>query len=223
MNGMNLFESIGPLSWPLLLLGVLGITVFFERIFYLQKVQIKANDFLEGILNLLRSGRTLEALTLCEETRGPVPSIIRAGLLYRNRKDDEIRGAIQSVAMVEIPLLEGRQRLLEVIAGLSPLVGLLGTVLAGVNALQVLSTAGRTAESANFAGDLSTALVTTAAGLAISITAYCGRRLLESRTDSVIRDMEWVAHGLFSFLSVEYEENEPAKSEDSGADGTSES
>ena len=219
MSGLNLFEAMGHLGWPLLLLSVLGFTVFFERIFYLQKVQIKANDFLDGILNLLRSGRTLEALTLCEETRGPVSSIIRAGLLHRNREDDEIRGAIQSVAMVEIPLLEGRQRLLEVIAGTSPLIGLLGTILAGVNALQNLSAAGRTAESADFAGDLSAALVTTAVGLAISITAYCGRMLLESRTDSVVRDMEWAAHGLYGFLSVEYEEVEPADNENAEAAG----
>lgn len=209
MIGLHLFDAMGHFGWLFLILGALGLTVFFERIFYLQKVQIKANDFLEGILNLLKSGRSLEALTLCEETRGPVPSIVRAGLLYRDRSEDEIRRAIQSVAMVEIPLLEGRQRLLDVIAGLSPLLGLLGTVSAGVNALQNLSDAGRAAESANFAGDLSMALVTTAGGLAISITAYCGRRLLESRTDSILRDMELAAHGLVGFLSVEYEQRAP--------------
>ena len=145
----------------------------------------------------------MEALTLCEETRGSVAAIIRAALLYRKRQNQEIQDAIHAVAMLEIPSLEKRQGLLGVIAVLSPLLGLLGTVLSCLEALQRLGQQERAANSVDFASDLSTALITTVIGLVIGLAAYCGREFLRSRIDSIVRDMEWAAHEIFRYLTVE--------------------
>ena len=202
MNQPNIFEAAGPLSWPLLCLGALAITIFLERVIFLQKTKIKTSEFLDGITNLLKSNRWLEALTLCEETQGSVSAIMRAALLHRKSQNQEIQDAIHAVAMLEIPSLEKRQGLLAVIAGLSPLFGLLGTALACLEALQRLSQQERSANSADFASDLSTALITTVLGLVIALAAYCGREFLRSRMDSIVRDMEWAAHEIFRYLTV---------------------
>ena len=203
MNHPNIFETAGLLSWPLLGLGAMAITIFLERVIYVQKTQIKASEFLDGIINLLKSSRLLEALTLCEETRGPVAAIIRSALLQHKSQNQEIRDVIHTVAILEIPSLEKRQGLLGVIAGLSPLLGLLGTVLACLEALQRLGQQERAANSVDFASDLSTAFVTTVIGLVIAIVAYCAREFLRSRTDSIVRDMEWAANEIFRVLTVE--------------------
>ena len=200
MKYLNIFDVAGPVAWPLLGMAVFGITVFFERTTFFQKVQINASDFLDGIINLLKKNRFLEALTLCEETRGPVAALVRAALLHRNSSRQEIQEAIQSVAMLEIPTLAKRQRLLGTVAGLSPMLGLLGSVLACLDSLQRL---GSPATTVNLNPDFSSALLTTAFALSISMLAYCGKEFLRSRVDSIIRDMEWSAHGIYRYLTLE--------------------
>lgn len=200
MKYLNVFDVAGPVAWPLLGMAVFGITVFFERTTFFQKVQINASDFLDGIINLLKKNRSLEALTLCEETRGPVAALVRAALLHRNSSKQEIQEAIQSVAMLEIPTLAKRQRLLGTVAGLSPMLGLLGSVLACLDSLQRL---GSQTATVNLNPDFSSALLTTALGLSIAMLAYCGKEFLRSRVDSIIRDMEWSAHGIYRYLTLE--------------------
>ena len=200
MKYLNVFDVAGPVAWPLLGMAVFGITVFFERTTFFQKVQINASDFLDGIINLLKKNRSLEALTLCEETQGPVAALVRAALLHRNSSKQEIQEAIQSVAMLEIPTLAKRQRLLGTVAGLSPMLGLLGSVLACLDSLQRLGSQDATV---NPNLDFSSALLTTALGLSIAMLAYCGKEFLRSRVDSIIRDMEWSAHGIYRYLTLE--------------------
>lgn len=205
MKYLNVFDVAGPVAWPLLGMAVFGITVFFERTTFFQKVQINASDFLDGIINLLKKNRSLEALTLCEETPGPVAALVRAALLHRNSSKQEIQEAIQSVAMLEIPTLAKRQRLLGTVAGLSPMLGLLGSVLACLDSLQRL---GSQEATVNLNPDFSSALLTTALGLSIAMLAYCGKEFLRSRVDSIIRDMEWSAHGIYRYLTLEAQSDE---------------
>ncbi len=202
MKYLNIFDVAGPVAWPLLGMAVFGVTIFFERTTFLQKIQINASVFLEGIINLLNKNRSLEALTLCEETRGPVAALVRAALLHRNSSKQEMLEAIQSVAILEIPTLAKRQRLLGTVAGLSPMLGLLGSVLACLDSLQGLGPSS-IAVNVNVISEFSSALLTTALGLSIAMLAYCGKEFLRSRVDSIIRDMEWSAHGIYSYLTLE--------------------
>jgi len=200
MSHQNIFEAAGPLSWTLFGLGIFAVTILIERTIYFQKIQINAPEFLDGITNLLKNNRFLEALTLCEETQGPVAAVIRAALLQCKNPNQQFQSAINSVALLEIPVLEKRQGLLRLLAGISPFMGLLGTVLACLDALYRLGEQERLASPADFAIDLSTALVTTALGLVIAIAAYCGSEFLRSRMDAIVREMEWAAHGISSYL-----------------------
>ncbi|MBU61543.1 MAG: flagellar motor protein MotA [Opitutae bacterium] len=209
MKYLNVFDVAGPVVWPLLGMAVFGLTIFFERATFFQKVQINASDFLDGIINLLKKNRSLEALTLCEETRGPVAAIVRSALLHRNSSKLEIQDAIQSVAMLEIPILSKRQRLLGTVAGLSPMLGLLGSVLSCLDSLQKLRSP---LIAANLNPDFSSALLTTALGLSIAVLAYCGKEFLRSRVDSIIRDMEWTAHGIYRYLTLEVQGNKRVSS-----------
>jgi len=205
MKYLNIFDVAGPVAWPLLGMAVFGMMVFFERTTFFQKVQINASDFLDGIINLLKKNRSLEALTLCEETQGPVAALVRAALLHRNNSKQEIQEAIQSVAMLEIPILAKRQRLLGTVAGLSPMLGLLGSVLSCLDSLQQL---GSPLNAVNLNPNFSSALLTTALGLSIAMLAYCGKEFLRSRVDSIIRDMEWSAHGIYRHLTLEVHDDQ---------------
>ncbi len=186
--------------WPLLLLSLLGFTIFMERTLFLHRGQIRSNSFLEGIKNLVRKQRLLEALTVCEETPGPVASIVKAGLLNCERQEDDLRASMREAALVEIPLLERRIGTLGAIAKIAPLVGLLGTVIAVLQGFHLMQATDSYADAAQFSAVVAKALITTATGLAIAIMAYLAYHFLHGRVRALIHDMEWVANDMLQFI-----------------------
>ncbi len=110
MNGFNLslMENGGPIMWILLLMSLVAFLVFVERVLYLHRGQIRSSEFIAGIKNAVRKQRLVEALTLCEDTPGPLPHLVKASLLHFEEDEGKIRYEIQEAALVEIPALEKR-------------------------------------------------------------------------------------------------------------------
>ena len=78
----NLLTQGGPMMWVLLALGAIGLVLFIERTLFLHRGQIRSTDFINGIKNILAKRRLVEALTVCEETPGPVAAVVKAALLH---------------------------------------------------------------------------------------------------------------------------------------------
>jgi len=192
--------------WPLLALSLLGFVFFVERALYLHRGQIPANAFVDGIKNLVRKQRVLEALTVCEETPGPTAAIVKAALLNFDQSEPKVRMAVQEAAIIEIPALERRIGTIAAIAKASPILGLLGTVAALMQAFAVMREEGPYANAALFSGEISAALITTATGLAIAVMAYLAHHFLHGRVRALVHDMEWVANEIMQFLLLEFPE-----------------
>ena len=122
----------GVVMYPLLFVSLLGFVLFIERALFLHKGQIGTEDFLSGIKNLVRKKRLVEALTLCEDTPGPMARIVKSALLHIGDSREQILAAIQSAAVVEIPALERRIGTIAAIARIAPLLGFLGTLIAAL-------------------------------------------------------------------------------------------
>ena len=197
---LSLIDRGGLLMWPLIALSLLGFIFFVERTIFLHKGKIQSKPFLEGIKNLLRKGRVLEALTLCEENAGSIVSVVKASLLQLQADEATMRRAIQAAALVELPLLERRIGAIAVIAKIAPLLGFLGTVVGLIQAFSRLQTAGPYANSADFAGDFYQALITTAMGLAIAILAHLAYHFLNGRVRALVHDMEWVGNEIIQWV-----------------------
>jgi biopolymer transport protein ExbB len=194
------FTQGGLMMWPLLILAVIGILVFVERVLYLHKCQIRTDMFLTGIRNLLDKNRQIEALTVCEETPGPVSAVIKAALLTRNKGRDQIVGAIQGVAVVQIPALERRIGWMNAIARVAPVMGLLGTVVGMIDAFYGIHAGGAYANMGTVSGGFAAALVATAFGLAIAALAQLAHHFLSSRVESLVNDMEYAGHDILQTL-----------------------
>ncbi len=199
----TLTSTGGLLLWPLLILALAGLILFFERFLYLHRGHINKNQFLAGVKALVGKGRLVEALTLCEESPGPVTSIARAALLHFDEGREAIRQAIQGAALTEVPLLERRVGGLVLVANLAPFLGLIGTGVAALNAFQRLQQAGPYVESSLFAGDMGQALVSTVAGLVIGALAMVAHHLINGRVNAVILDMELVGQEILQFLTAQ--------------------
>lgn len=211
---LSLFRQGGPLMWPLLLVGLVGFIFFIERTLFLHQGQIQVRNFVDGIRNLLSKGRLAEALAVCEETPGPIPTVVKSALLHYDQPLPRIRAAIQSAALVEIPILERRIGAIAAIARIAPILGLLGTALAGYDAFFLFQNEGVYADPAVFAGNIARALLTTIAGLAIAAMAHFAHHFLYGRLRAVVHDMESVGHDLLQWIGTLKEESSTVGSDD---------
>lgn len=196
----SVFAKGGPVMWLLLLLGLAAIVVFVERALFLHRNQIRSTEFLNGIKNLLQKDRLMEALTLCEETPGPVAKLVKAGLRNATADEATLRYAVQEAALTELPVLERRVGALAAIAQIAPLFGLLGTLLGMIRTFWLFNQGGDYATPAVLAGGMWEALLTAAAGLMVAIPAHLGRHFLSSRVRALVQDMEWAGNELLRHL-----------------------
>jgi biopolymer transport protein ExbB len=202
----NFISQGGPVMYPLLFISLLGFVLFIERSLFLHKGQIGTQDFLSGIKNLVGKKRLVEALTLCEDTPGPMARIMKSALLNYGESREAIRSAIQSAAIVEIPSLERRIGTIAALARVAPLLGFLGTLIAALQALYLLESFN--GNSGVLSRLLAEALITSASGLAISVMALLAYHFLSGRVRALVHDFEWVGHDIHEFLSTQFDAEE---------------
>ncbi len=196
----NNLNQGGPILWLLLLLSILAAWIFLAKLYELHVAQIHTRDFLDGLYNVLRRGNTVEAVTICEDTTGPVARLARAAILRVDDGSDAVAKAIQQVGLSEIPRLERRMNLLATCGKIAPMLGLLGTVLGFMDVMVRLQASAPLAQVPNLTGGMWQALFTTAAGLTVALPIYAGYNLLVSRVESVVLDMEMAGLELAEFL-----------------------
>ena len=198
---IDLLNQGGLVMWLLFGMALIAAIIFLERLFHLHRAQIRADDFLKGIYNVLKRRNFVEAVSICEETPGPVAHIVRAAILHHDEERQMLQQAIEEAGLVEVPRLERNLNLLATIAQISPLVGLLGTVLGMMDMLIVMHQNAPLIHSGDLSGGLWKALITTATGLAVSIPAYAAYNFLVARIESVVLDMERSSVDIFVFVT----------------------
>jgi biopolymer transport protein ExbB len=198
----SLFAKGGPMMWVLLLLGIITLMLFLERALFLHRGQIRSTEFIGGIKNILSKRRIVEALTVCEETPGPVAAVVKAALLHADGDGEKMRFYVQEAAVVEIPVLERRLGAIAAIAQVAPLVGLLGTILGMITTFLAFEKDYMTA-SALSAG-MWQALLSTAGSLMLAIPAHLAHHFLTGRVRAIVRDVEWAGNEIMKYLITEY-------------------
>jgi biopolymer transport protein ExbB len=192
----------GPMMWVILAFGLVLVVLFIERALYLHRGQIRSTEFMSGIKNILAKRRLVEALTVCEETPGPVAAVVKAALLHADDDAEAMRFHVQEAAVVELPALERRIGAIGAIAQVSPLLGLLGTVLGLMTTFSAFQHDYATASA--LAKGMWEALFCTAGGLMLAITAHLALHFLNGRVRAIVRDMEWSGNEIMKYLITEY-------------------
>jgi len=190
----------GPMVILILISGLVALGVFLERVLHLHRARIKADDFLRGICNNLTRGNTAEAVTICDETPGPVAYLVRTAIVNREAGLEVMREAVNQAGRTEISRMERRLSVLATVAQVAPLMGLLGTVLGLIRATLVMQQQAPLVQSADIARGLMEALVSTAAGLTVAIPCYVAFNFLLARVEKIVLDMEHAASEILSFL-----------------------
>ncbi|HEX9646422.1 MAG TPA: MotA/TolQ/ExbB proton channel family protein [Alphaproteobacteria bacterium] len=187
-RSLELLLKGGPVMMVLLAVSVVALAIILVKWGQFARAGLRNTRFVEPAVDALGRGDREAATTTLRRARHPAARVmeaaIRAAANPRLSADDR-DAEIGRVGTAEIRNLESYLRGLEVIANLSPLLGLLGTVLGMIEAFAELEAAGSKVDPALLAGGIWEALLTTAFGLVIAIPALAAFYLFEGRVDGV--------------------------------------
>jgi biopolymer transport protein ExbB len=201
----TLLANGGPVIWLIVLAAAIAIVVFIERALYCHRSQINSTEFLNGVRTVLKRNNVVEAISICDATPSPVARLVKAALLSRDRGRERVREAVEEAGLAEVPLLEEKLNLLATIAQITPLLGLLGTILGFIDSFKVLQTDGPYAHlfggEHSLANGVYGALICAAAGIAVAIPTHAGYNYLVSRVNSIVLDMERAASEIVNVVT----------------------
>ena len=183
------FVDGGPFMWPILALLIFGLAIALERFYSLMMSSINSKKFFVEICHIADILVVVDALELCNKTRGPVAEVFHAGLSRKHRGLDEVEKAIQNAGTVEMSFLEKNMIWLNLVVSVAPMLGFTGTVAGMVKAFDSIEAANNISPAV-VAGGISQALLTTAFGLIVAIIIQFFQNFFVSRIDRLVLDME---------------------------------
>jgi biopolymer transport protein ExbB len=198
------FIQGGLFMWPILLFSLIALAVIIERLIVFHRAKVNVNEFLTKVRKALLVNRNVkEAIKVCEQYRGPVASVTKAGLLRYGHDRQDIEKTIENAALYELDRLERRLSILATTANVEPMLGFLGTVSGMIKSFGTLATQGLSNPGAVAAG-ISEALITTAAGLIVAIPAQICFNWFTTKVTRFVRDIETASNMLLeTFIEME--------------------
>lgn len=185
----ELIKAGGLLMWPLLICSILSLAIILERLWFLRTRRViptqlvarvrawdEAGALDSGILDKLRAG-------------SPLGRILAAGLANRHQDREAMKESIEEVGRHEVHDLERFLNALGTIAVITPLLGLLGTVIGMIKVFEVITALG-IGDPGVLAAGISEALITTATGLTIAIPSLMFYRYFRGRVEALVVTME---------------------------------
>ena len=187
---IELVTKGGPLIWLLLASSLVALGIFAERFFHLHRSVIDVGELLQGISNLVQKRSFSEALHEVAGTPGPVARVLKAGLLRHDMPRSDLKEIVQEAGQLEVPKLERYLPVLLSIVYVSPLIGLLGTVIGLTDTFIKLESGNGFATPAELSNGVYKALLDSAGGLTVAIPAYLFYAYLAAFVKSLMHDME---------------------------------
>ena len=203
-TGIGLLDKGGPVMLILLALSVVALTIILVKIYQFSRSRLLRTEFIDQAILLLHNDGPDTTLLALAETPHPVARVMETTLRTSANTSlsiDDRDTEISRVGSAEIRNLESYLRGLEVIANLSPLLGLLGTVLGMIKAFVRLESAGTKVDPAILAGGIWEALLTTAFGLSVAIPALAAFYILEGQVENVRAQMKDATIRVLGILS----------------------
>jgi len=176
---------------PILVLSVMAVYIFVERVLTINKAAKTPEQFISRIRELVEKGDISAARMMCQQNDSPVARMIEKGISRIGSPLKNIEVSIENVGKIEIFKLEKNLSLLATISGSAPMLGFLGTVIGMIQAFIAIAQEEGSVSPKLLSEGIYTAMVTTAAGLFVGILAYLGYNYLVTRVQKVVHKMEY--------------------------------
>ena len=185
----ELIQAGGWLMLPIIGCSVLALAIVIERCWSLRRDRVLPRHLVAEVWNKLKANAMdAEAIRKLRQ-HSPLGRVLAAGVVNRHLSREIMMESIEDVGRHEAHSLERYLNTLGTIAAISPLLGLLGTVVGMIDVFGTISSQG-VGNAPALAGGISQALITTAAGLVVAIPSLMAYRYLRGRVDELVVDME---------------------------------
>lgn len=186
---VEFFNKGGFMMYPLLLCSIIGLAIVIEKTISLRRKNVIVPEIVNVLDNIKGPDDVGLALSICEKNQGSFANIIRVGLENRHLPREEIKEALNDQGRQEVHVLERGLVGLETIAGIAPLLGLLGTVIGILRVFNVIAETG-VGQATQLSGGISEALITTIVGLSIGIPAVVVYNVFSNRAEEFVLEIE---------------------------------
>ncbi len=209
MTLWEFFIKGGPLMWPLLACSVIALAITIERSFALRQSRIVPKPLMIEVERLIRMGRLGDIEKLLRRSSSPICPVIMVAIRNAGMRREIIKDYLEEAGAKEAYSIDRYIDILGIIATISPLLGLLGTVSGMITSFHAVGGDGHANEM--LASGISEALITTATGLSIGIPVYIFYRFFIARSDYLLLEMEKNAARILEYLKGEGDEVQAQK------------
>jgi biopolymer transport protein ExbB len=209
----SIIRDGGPLMIPIGICSLVLLSVVFERTVSLRRGRVIPKPFVTRFLSQMRDGQLdrSQALDLCDKSGSPVATVFAGAVRKWGRPAVEVEQAVIDAGERATNGLRRYLRLFNGVATISPLLGLLGTVVGMIRSFNAIATADAMGRPELLANGISQALLTTAAGLTVAIPALITYMYFVSRVDRLIIDIDALGEELVHLISAEEMEGKTEK------------
>lgn len=205
---MRFFDMAVKGGWlmiPLVILSILAIYIFIERLITLNAASKDDPSFMKRIKDHIHGGQIDSSIKLCKQVNTPLSRMIEKGITRIGRPMHDVQVSIENVGNIEVAQLEKGLSILASVAGGAPMIGFLGTVTGMVRAFFDMANAGTNVDIIVLSSGIYTAMVTTVGGLIVGISAFFAYNYLVTRVGKIVNNMEAKTMEFMDLL------NEPVK------------
>ncbi len=202
---IEVLYALGIFMYPLGLCSVIVVWFSIERMVVLRRGRVIPRPFVKRFFEHVEQGKVdaKGAIKLCDENASPIAMIFIHGLKKWGKPSVEVEQAIIDGGERQMSQLRAHLRVLNGAATVAPLLGLLGTVVGMIDSFNSIATSDSMGKSAEMAGGIGLALLTTAVGLLIAIPALIMYMYFSGRVDALVMEMDGYGQDLVDQISAE--------------------
>ena len=200
-NILGFLSKGGIIMYPLFLCSIAALAVAIEKAIALRRRKIIIPEVVAVLENVKAPNDFGLAVSICEKHHGPLANVVRISLENPGLPREELKEALLDQGRQEVHQLERGLGVLETVAGIAPLLGLLGTVLGILKVFKVIADLG-VGQAAALAGGISEALITTIAGLFIGIPALVAYNYFAHKAEALVLEIEKYSNRLLARIGA---------------------
>lgn len=186
---IELLQQGGIVMYPLLLCSVVSLAIVIEKLITLRRKRVIVPE-VERVVSALTSAEDVSlAQTVCRQHSGPYAAIMQVGLQNHQMQATALKEELANHGRRQVRSLERGLGVLETVAAVSPILGLLGTVVGMIKVFKIISIQG-VGEASALSGGISEALITTAAGLTVAIPALVFYNYFSLKAENLVHEIE---------------------------------
>lgn len=201
----------GVFMWIILGIWVFGVIISIERIKSLFSFDIDGSSLMNEVKKDVLTNEVQNAIQNCSTNKSLLAVVLRNGLKRANQSKEQIQDALESSMLEAIPHVEKRLGYLSLIANVSTLIGLLGTIYGLIQSFAAVASADAASKAELLALGISKAMNTTAFGLISAITIMVVHQILTTKSEKIISDLEHYSVKLVDLLSTRKPQQAPVQ------------